>query len=277
MKQLAVLLGIGVLAVAGGQAGARQTTRDAPIPHASGQSVTPAYEGWYPNADGTFSLSFGYFNRNYEERPDIPVGPDNRFEPGPADRGQPTHFLPRRQTGVFTVVVPADFGERALTWRLTANGETYAIPGRLHPAWQIDALREVTSGNRPPVVRFAPGGEPGQGPGGVRTPLEALPGVPVELELWAVDDGIRTFLRSHVPPTLGLVWSKFRGPGAVRFAETEPAVGGGGRALTTATFEVPGDYVLRVLAWDDSGPQGPTMAVGFQCCWTNAYVDVRVQ
>ena len=280
MKQLAALLGIGVLAVAGGQAGTRgpwQTTRDAPIPHASGQSVTPAYEGWFPNADGTFSLSFGYFNRNHEERLDIPIGAANRFEPGPADRGQPTHFLPRRQTGVFTVVVPADFGERALTWSLTAYGETYAIPGRLRPAWQIDALREVTSGNTPPVVRFARDGEPGQGPGGVRTSLAAVAGEPLELALWAVDDGIRTFLRSHLPPSLGLVWSKFRGPGAVRFGATDPAVGSAGRAVTTATFDAPGDYVLRVLAWDDSGPQGPTMAVGFQCCWTNAYVDVRVR
>lgn len=62
MKQLAARLGIGVLAVAGGQAGPRQATRHAPIPHASGQSATPAYAGWFPNADGTFS----YFNRNYE-------------------------------------------------------------------------------------------------------------------------------------------------------------------------------------------------------------------
>ena len=79
MRQLAALLGIGVLAAAGPRrrprhgrrpdvppAGPPQTTRDAPIPHGSGQSVTPAYEGWFPNADGTFSLSFGYFNRNYE-------------------------------------------------------------------------------------------------------------------------------------------------------------------------------------------------------------------
>ena len=90
--------------------------------------MSPSYEGWYPNADGTFSLSFGYFNRNYEERLDIPVGPDNRIEPGPANRGQPTHFLPRRQTGVLAVVVPADFGDRQLTWILTANGETVASP-----------------------------------------------------------------------------------------------------------------------------------------------------
>ena len=101
--------------------------RDAPIPHSVGQSVTPAYEGWFFNPDGTISLSFGYFNRNYEEHLDIPLGSSNRFDPGPADRGQPTHFLPRRQTGVFTVVVPADFGDQQVTWTLTANGETYAI------------------------------------------------------------------------------------------------------------------------------------------------------
>lgn len=269
-------LGLGLCVGPAGAAPAEQT-RDAPIPHASGQSVTPAYEGWYPNPDGTFSLSFGYFNRNYEERLDVPVGPDNRFEPGPVDRGQPTHFLPRRRTGVFTVTVPADFGDGALTWSLTSHGKTWAIPGRLRPEWRIDALREVTSGNTPPVVRFAPGGKPGQGPGGVRARLEAEAGAPVELALRAVDDGVRTFVRSQRPPTLGLVWSKYRGPGAVRFGAVEPAIGADGRAVTTATFDAPGDYVLRVLAWDDSGPQGPTMAVGFQCCWTNAYVDVRVR
>ena len=252
-------------------------TRDAPIPHASGQSISPAYEGWYPNPDGTFTLSFGYFNRNYEERVDIPVGPDNRFDPGPADRGQPTHFLPRRQTGIFTVVVPADFGEQRLRWHVTANGKTYSVTGHLRPEWQIDVLREVTSGNTPPVVRFAPDGEPGQGPGGLRTRLQARVGVPLELALWALDDGVRTFTRSSRPPTLGLVWSKFRGPGNVSFNETAPQFDEGDRAVTKATFETPGDYVLRVLAWDDSGPQGYTMAVGFQCCWTNAYVDVSVR
>ena len=32
----------------------------------SGQTVTPAYEGWYKNADGSFSLSSGHHNRNRE-------------------------------------------------------------------------------------------------------------------------------------------------------------------------------------------------------------------
>ena len=117
----------------GAPAPAAAQSRDAPIPHDVGQSVNPAFEGWYPNDDGTFSLSFGYFNRNYEQALDIPVGAANRFEPGPADRGQPTHFLPRRQTGLFTVSVPADFGDGTLKWSVTAGGETFSVLGHLRP------------------------------------------------------------------------------------------------------------------------------------------------
>ena len=257
-----------------------QPFRDVPVARTHGQSVTPAFEGWYPNPDGTFNLSWGYMNRNYEQRLDIPVGPDNRLEPGPADQGQPTHFLPRRQTGVFTVTVPADFGDRTLTWTVTAHGETMAVPGHLRPEWQIDALREVTTGNTPPVVRFEPEGPHAQGPRGVRAAAEAQASDSVPLAVWITDDLV---LRSsgNYPltrePRLGVLWSKFRGPGKVSFSNVEPALDPAGKAVTTATFDAPGEYVLRVLAWDDSGPQLTTMAVGFQCCWTNGYVDVRVK
>src|SRR5437016_2259992 len=74
--------------------------------HWNGQSVDPAYEGYDTNPDGTFNLWFGYMNRNYEETPDIPVGPNNNFAPGPADRGQPTHPQVRRHKDVFAVVIP---------------------------------------------------------------------------------------------------------------------------------------------------------------------------
>jgi hypothetical protein len=30
----------------------------------SGQDVVPSYEGWLQNADGTFTMVFGYLNRN---------------------------------------------------------------------------------------------------------------------------------------------------------------------------------------------------------------------
>ena len=264
-----------VLAAAG-PAPAQEIKLDAPRPHAIGQSVSPSFEGWYENPDGSFSIVFGYFNRNFEEHLDIPVGPDNRIEPGPADRGQPTHFLPRRHTGVFTIRVPSDFGERELTWSLTAHGRTIAIPGNLRPAWRIDALREVTNGNTPPELRLAPGAEPGQGPAGVAARISAAPSRPVELSVWTTDDGLSRSRGSiRTPP--GVAWSKYRGPGAVTFSEVQPPLDADGRAVTQATFDAPGEYTLRVLAWDESGAQRAVMAGGFFCCWTNGYVTVDVR
>jgi len=253
-----------------------QEKADAPIPHASGQSVSAVYEGWYSNPDGTFTLSFGYFNRNHEERLDIPVGPHNRMQPGAEDQGQPTHFLPRRQTGVFAVVVPADFGDQQLVWTLEAHGEQISIPGHLRQEWQIDALHEVTSGNTPPALSFRADGARAQGPRGTTTEMTVSFPDPATVILWAADDGVRKMRSRGRPPQLGLVWSKFRGPGKVTFSHPTPSIDASGKAVTTATFGERGDYVLRVLAWDDSGPQVATMAVGFQCCWTNAYVKVHV-
>jgi hypothetical protein len=105
-----------------------------------GQSVTGAFEGWYKNADGTYSLLVGYMNRNRVETIDIPVGPNNRIEPGGPDLGQPTHFLPRRNWGVFVITVPADFGKKRLTWTLTANGQTTTVPLHIDPLWVVEPL-----------------------------------------------------------------------------------------------------------------------------------------
>ncbi len=91
------------------------------IRHWSGQGVAPTYEGYDVNADGSVNMWFGYMNRNYEEELDIPVGPDNSFEPG-VDRGQPAHFMVRRHKDVFRVVVPKDFGDQKLVWTLRAHG-----------------------------------------------------------------------------------------------------------------------------------------------------------
>ena len=259
--------------------------RGVPIPRDRGQSVSPSFEGWFENPDGTFSLSWGYFNRNYQERPDIPTGPENRFDPGPADRGQPTHFLQRRQTGVFTTIVPADFGDKTLTWTVVNGGETISIPGHLRPEWMIDAMMEAPSKNTPPVVRFEPAGETGWGPGGVRGSVAAtFPDATITV--WATDDMIRKMREQQREPDadaedrapgFGVAWSKYRGPGTVTFGETEPEIDEMGKAVTTATFSEPGEYVLRVLAWDDTGGQAFVMAVGFQCCWTNGYLTVDVR
>ena len=103
-----------------------------------GQNIAPAYEGWERNDDGSFTLVFGYMNRNWEEVIDVPVGPGNMFEPGDPDRGQPTHFQPRRNRFVFRIQVPADFGDSELVWTLTSNGQTERAYGTLKPDYFID-------------------------------------------------------------------------------------------------------------------------------------------
>jgi len=55
--------------------------------HDSGQSITASYEGWFQNKDGSFSILFGYYNRNEKQVLDIPIGPRNRIEPGGPDQG----------------------------------------------------------------------------------------------------------------------------------------------------------------------------------------------
>jgi hypothetical protein len=244
----------------------------------AGLSVTPAFEGWYRNPDGTLSLSFGYLNRNRRELVDIPVGPNNFISPGSANQGQPTFFAPRRHWGVFVVVVPANFGNRSVVWTLIHRGDTVAIPGHLKPGWQIDALEgEAGSGNTPPQLRFE-GGRGGAGPGGVTSsPLTASVGTPLAVTVWASDDGnARTSVASggRGNATVSLMWFKHQGPGTVVFAPEAPAVERAtGKATTTATFSAPGRYVLRVRANDASGVAGAGHA---QCCWTNGYVVVEV-
>ena len=58
-----------------------------------GQNIQPVFEGWERNTDGSFTMVFGYLNRNYEEQPFIPVGPDNFFEPALKTRASQPIFI----------------------------------------------------------------------------------------------------------------------------------------------------------------------------------------
>jgi hypothetical protein len=242
--------------------------------HDSGQGVTAAYEGWFRNADGSFSLLIGYYNRNSKETLDIPVGPDNRVEPGGPDHGQPTHFLPRRQWGVFAIRVPADLGARTLTWTLTAHGKTSAIPMGLTRAYEVNPFKDGAQGNTPPTLRFEVGGGAVQGPPrGVARALVAKVGDALPLAVWVTDDAIQPPERRPTDTPASITWSKYRGPGTVTFANLRPPIEKGtGMASTTARFSEPGEYVLRALANDASSEVGG----GFQCCWTTAHVKVTV-
>jgi hypothetical protein len=108
--------------------------------YAAGQDVAPVFEGWEPNPDGSFNMVFGYMNRNYEEQPNIPIGPNNMFEPGEPDQGQPTHFYNRRQEFGFKVKVPKDWGTKDLVWTLTSAGKTNKAYGTLQPVWEISNM-----------------------------------------------------------------------------------------------------------------------------------------
>ena len=108
--------------------------------YSSGQPLEPAYEGWMQNPDGSYTLYFGYMNTNWLQEFDIPVGPDNHFEPGNPDMGQPTHFYPRRSPFLFTFTVPKDFGggNKEIIWTLTANGVTRKAYASVKSDYEID-------------------------------------------------------------------------------------------------------------------------------------------
>lgn len=211
-----------------------------------GQHIEPAYEGWRPNADGTFSFMFGYMNENWTEQPDVAIGDNNFFSPGDADRGQPTHFLPRRNRFTFEVVVPSDWGERELVWTLNVNGIERKAYATLKDDYLVDnmviasetgSLGAGTSSpesraNIPPVVTI-------QGDD-IRT---ARVGEEISFVTQVIDDGLPKARRESTtsesdlqrrmmrPPTritvgkvngLFLSWNKYRGPGNVTFDPPMP-------------------------------------------------------
>jgi hypothetical protein len=284
-RRLNVVLGVFACSLLYSQTLPVEPARDA------GASVTGAFEGWFKNADGTFSLLLGYYNRNRKQEVDLPVGPNNRIEPGGPDRGQPTHFMPGRGWGLFAIRVPADFGEGKITWSISANGKTTVIPASLKPDYEISPLIEAAVGNTPPVLSFEEKGPSVQGPQGLLVDRTVKLGNPLPLTVWVSDDAKFTTSSGARPKDLGspvtVKWIKYRGAGSVTFDSDRPAVEKvdraanqgaaaapfNGKATTNVTFAEPGEYVLHVTANDYSGEGG----AGFQCCWTNGQVKVTVR
>lgn len=158
-------------------------------PGNSGGPIYPAFEGWGPLKDGTNALLLGYFNRNRQQVVDIPIGPENRIEPGGPDYGQPTHFLTGRQYGMFAIKVPKDFGTKKLTWTIVANGHTSTVSFWLNPPYWIDFFKNLANENEPPRIKFAVDGPEFIGPPRERTvaTLDATVGTPFDLTAWAAD------------------------------------------------------------------------------------------
>jgi hypothetical protein len=298
---------------AGGQQGIGQTPGSLPLSvsiRERGSSVTPAFEGWFYGKDGSQYFLVGYFNRNTKQTLDIPVGPNNRIEPGGPDQGQPTHFQTGRQWGVFTIKLPKDFGTKKLTWTIVANGFTNSITLHTQADYVVEPYMDAASKNTPPVIRFDPNGPEFTGPPiDIATKYTATVGTPLALTTWARDEGPKINVpepsqrgrgrgrggdaagdqaargrgraNADIPPEfqpappLAISWSKFRGPGDVTFDKVKPALDkeNGNKATANATFTAPGEYILRVQGNDSTGEGGG----GFQCCWTNVHVGVTVK
>jgi hypothetical protein len=327
---------------AGGQ-GVGQTPGGLPLSQSireRGSSLTGAFEGWYYGKDGATYALVGYFNRNTKQEFEIPVGPNNRIEPGGPDLGQPTHFNTGRQWGVFSVKLPKDLGTKRLTWTLVANGFTNAITLHTQADYIVEPYMDAANKNTPPVIKFEPNGPGFTGPPtAIAAKYSATVAAPLAITTWASDEGPKI----NVPetprgargrggrgaggrgaaepgaepgaaagapaagagaaapgrggdtaapqgrgaargrgaaeftpaPRLAITWTKFRGPGDVKFDNAKPTidVADAGKATTNVTFAAPGDYILRVEGNDSTGSGGG----GFQCCWTNAHVAVNVK
>ena len=186
---LAAVIAVGGWVMVGsGQQSSSQPLQLAPL-GTSGEAIFPAVEGWGPNKQGQNVLLLGYFNRNRDQPLDIPIGPNNRIEPGGPDFGQPTHFHTGRQYGVFGIAVPKDFGTKRLTWTLVANGQTSVVSFWLNPPYFVDFFKHPASGNEPPVIKFAADGPTMTGPPiAVAQTLTGTVGQPVTLKLWASDN-----------------------------------------------------------------------------------------
>jgi len=214
-----------------------------PLPP-NGLRVAPFFDGWYPNTDGTVTLSFGYSNLNLTELVEIPLGPDNFIAPAEFDGRQPTSFPApgarnededdpptrrERERGVFTVTVPAGFRDDVV-WTLVNQERSFSVPGNA----QSSAYRlqwPMAMGSQPPLVRFSPDGPAGRGPTGIDAePISASVDTPLPLTVWIHDDSVREEeplavrrRRGDDAAALNVTWFKHAGPGSVVFSpHTEP-------------------------------------------------------
>jgi hypothetical protein len=245
-----LLTGVAALAVLVPQSAQSQdwSRREYPLapPNDHGNIVAPYFDGFYPNEDGTYTLSFGFMNRNADDLIEIPLGPDNYIEPAEYDGMQPTSFPTvsyggfggPRERGAFGVVVPEDF-EGDVWWYLTTDGYTTRVPGRLQGRFQgvigyegayALSTTSMAEGSLRPTISFEEGDRGDWGIDGVQYPerFNVSVGEPIEVRFWAFDRGERELGQVNMS-----LW-KHQGPvGAVISFESlttpPPAEGRGGR------------------------------------------------
>jgi len=195
------------------------TAAQAQLSYRQNQHIEPAYEGWRQNEDGTYSFIFGYFNENWEQEVDVPVGTANFFSPGEADRGQPTHFLPRRNRFTFEVVVPADWGDQELVWEVTSpNGVSKRAYATLATDYIIDNVVIASETGSLGAGTSSPESRSNTAPqltvlgDSVRT---VAVGEPLQIRAEVLDDGIPRPRRSRITSDEALTRAMLRRPSRI--------------------------------------------------------------
>ena len=229
--------------------------------------IYPVFDGWETLADGGKVFYFGYMNRHTTEVT-IPVGPDNSFDQAPADRMQPTNFLPGRHEHVFTVKMPKDFNGK-FSWTVKTEVGVQKANASLDQLYILE-VEEEDPGQKiaPPEITAT------DATAKLAAAVHLAPHVKAEAPKRAA------VIEGSGPRQAGLsvAWSKYRGPGKVTFkserpapAPSAPAAANNGRrpppppipgvftatcafpvaadcGAVSASFSEPGDYVLRAVA-----------------------------
>ncbi len=244
---------------------------------ANGQTATPAFEGWYRNPDGTFSLSFGYYNRNTTEVLSVPIGPDNFVSPGDPNQGQPTLLLSATTLGRVRGEGAGGFrrpeesrldGEDSRTRRsrfpaaCAKNGRSTRSRAKRAPTTR----RQCSTSTKADRRRAGPAGITVERIGDRRQAAHAQP------LLRRTMARVGALTRGGAPVTL--TWFTHQGPAQATFAPpTARLTPTGGTSTHDGDLQQAGR--LHPSRARDTIPM--MVAAGHsQCCWTNAFVKVRV-
>jgi hypothetical protein len=226
------------------------------------KTISSTFDGWTHLPDGSYELVFGYMNRNADEI-EIPLGAGNQLDPAPADRGQPTNFLPGRQRAAFRIHVPSDFKGKYV-WTLTYAGVTQTASASIDQNYSLDV-----GDPEPPTVKA-----PGEVAARVGQPVKLTPVVGAAPRP-PVPANADVVARRSAGAPIAVWWSKFRGPGTITFGDG-PQAGPAGPTprnreqplgtfrltcpnppaadcgVTTARFSAPGTYLIRIVAAERS-------------------------
>jgi hypothetical protein len=216
------------------------------------QPIYLQYDGYVKNKDGTYTLSFGYFNQNHVDVR-IEPGSDNAFLPAPGDRNQPLLFLKGRHRFACSIVVPAGFDSK-LQWMVRFGGKTFTTTAKtLDPLYELELNSEkrATSGldlakapkgvcvNRAPSIQVInPQADVNAGADTLAaTSFSTRLDQEVSLNGSVEDDGLPRESK------LTISWKMLSGPGTVTF--TDPS-----QPVTRARFSTVGVYELELSGTD---------------------------